>query len=141
MAVFGDGDASLADSLIAFTMRTSGGVDPATGVTSDPRFNLVAESWVSRFRQATMVPDVVRGVRSSDGWRTRSETGSSALLYGAADSEVGGRHRRHAGFLTRGDATRDVVPPVALKTAVRASDVFGSVTNCVPEGFASSWDM
>ena len=53
---FGGGDAELARALLTHTAKPSGGVDPATGVTTDSRFDLVAEPWCSRFRAAGREP-------------------------------------------------------------------------------------
>ena len=50
--IFGAGDSRLAQSLIAHTRKSNGGVDPSTGESNDPTFDLVQEPWVGRFRQA-----------------------------------------------------------------------------------------
>ena len=55
VAVFGAGDSQVADALIAHCRKPSGGIDPKTGVTMNPSFDLVTEPWVSRFRQAAMI--------------------------------------------------------------------------------------
>jgi peptidoglycan hydrolase-like protein with peptidoglycan-binding domain len=52
--IFGDGDAGLAARLIAHTQKVKGGIDPATGQTTDPTFDLIDDPWVSRFRQAAL---------------------------------------------------------------------------------------
>jgi hypothetical protein len=52
--ILGDGDAGVASGLIAHTKQASGGIDPATGLTTDPAFDLVNEPWVSRFRAAAL---------------------------------------------------------------------------------------
>jgi len=57
--VFGDGDANLAQRLVAHTNKANGGVT-AGGVTTDPAFNLVADPWTSRFRRAAMTPALQR---------------------------------------------------------------------------------
>lgn len=54
--IFGGGDAELARALLTHTAKPSGGVDPGTGVTTDARFDLVAEPWCSRFREAGREP-------------------------------------------------------------------------------------
>ena len=54
--IFGDSDAALADGLIAHLKKPFGGVIHETGVTTDPRFNLIASPWVDRFRQAALEP-------------------------------------------------------------------------------------
>ncbi len=52
--IFGAGDAALASGLMAQTKQVSGGVDPATGLTTDLNFDLVNEPWVGRFRTAAL---------------------------------------------------------------------------------------
>ena len=52
--IFGDGDATLADSLIAYTGKTNGGVNPATGATLNTAFDLIAPPWNKRFERATL---------------------------------------------------------------------------------------
>ena len=54
--IFSGGDAQLARALLTHTAKPSGGVDPGTGVTTDARFDLVAEPWCSRFRAAGREP-------------------------------------------------------------------------------------
>jgi hypothetical protein len=54
VAIFGDGDAQVADALIVNCRQPHGGVDLKTGDTANPNFNLVAEPWLSRFRQAAV---------------------------------------------------------------------------------------
>jgi hypothetical protein len=54
--IFGEGDATLAGRLIAHLKRPSGGVDDKTGVALDPQFDLVADPWVKRFREAALTP-------------------------------------------------------------------------------------
>ena len=54
--IFGGGDEVVADSVIVHTRKLSGGVDPKTGVTVDPSFDLVNEPWVTRFHSAALVP-------------------------------------------------------------------------------------
>ena len=50
--IFGVGDPSTAQGLLAHTRKPNGGIRPATGQTTDPNFDLVKEPWVSRFRAA-----------------------------------------------------------------------------------------
>jgi hypothetical protein len=49
--IFGDGDAAVADGLRAHVRKTRGGTNP-DGTTTDPRFDLVHEPWVGRFKAA-----------------------------------------------------------------------------------------
>ena len=53
--IFGGGDAGVAAALIAHCRKASGGVDPKTGATTDASFDLTAEPWISRFRQAASI--------------------------------------------------------------------------------------
>lgn len=54
--IFGAGDAGLADGLLAHVRKPSGGVDPATGITTDAQFSLIASPWADRFRGAALSP-------------------------------------------------------------------------------------
>jgi len=49
--IFGGGDAALARGLLVHTAAARGGTD-AGGRTVDPRFDLVSNDWVARFREA-----------------------------------------------------------------------------------------
>jgi len=48
------GAADVAAALIAHCRKPHGGLDPKTGETVNPSFDLVAEPWISRFRQAAL---------------------------------------------------------------------------------------
>lgn len=52
--IFGEGDAVLADALLALLGRSNGGVDPKKGITIDARFDLIKSPWTERFKQATL---------------------------------------------------------------------------------------
>ncbi|MFY9742735.1 MAG: hypothetical protein WAK21_12080, partial [Candidatus Sulfotelmatobacter sp.] len=52
--IFGAGNASLANGLLVHTKQMSGGVDTATGRTTDLNFDLVNEPWVGRFRTSAL---------------------------------------------------------------------------------------
>ncbi len=49
------GDAAAA-GLLAHVAKANGGVVPASGATTDPTFNLIADPWASRFRAAGLDP-------------------------------------------------------------------------------------
>jgi hypothetical protein len=53
-AVFGAGDAAAGAGLLAHTAKPNGGIDPASGQTTDPRFDLIAEPWRGRFLAAAL---------------------------------------------------------------------------------------
>lgn len=50
--IFGYGTLPTAQGLLAHIRKPNGGVDPASGTTTDPDFDLIYEPWVSRFRAA-----------------------------------------------------------------------------------------
>jgi hypothetical protein len=52
--IFGGGDAGVAAAVIAHCRKPFGGVDQKTGITVNPSFDLTAEPWLSRFRQAAL---------------------------------------------------------------------------------------
>jgi len=54
-AVFGGGQAAVADGLMAHTANLKGGVDDS-GATTDPAYNLVDAVWAGRFRAAALLP-------------------------------------------------------------------------------------
>jgi hypothetical protein len=53
--IFGAGDPTVADGLIAHLRKPLGGVTDA-GVTTDPAFNLIAPPWTERFAEAALHP-------------------------------------------------------------------------------------
>ncbi len=53
--IFGGGDAGVASGLLSHTGLPNGGVD-ASGVTTDPDFDLVDARWKGRFQAATLSP-------------------------------------------------------------------------------------
>lgn len=52
--IFGEGDAGLAQGLIAHLRKSCGGVDETSGRTSRAKFDLVNEPWVRRFQAAAL---------------------------------------------------------------------------------------
>jgi peptidoglycan hydrolase-like protein with peptidoglycan-binding domain len=54
--VFGGGNPAVASGLVAHTAKPSGGVDPKTGQTLDPAFDLVTTVWAERFETAGRDP-------------------------------------------------------------------------------------
>lgn len=52
VSILAGGDAALAQGLINHTAKLNGGVVKATGVTTDPKFDLIKEPWAGRFRRA-----------------------------------------------------------------------------------------
>jgi peptidoglycan hydrolase-like protein with peptidoglycan-binding domain len=54
-SIFGDGDATLVQRMVAHTNRTNGGV-ANNGATTDAAFNLITNPWTGRFSRAALVP-------------------------------------------------------------------------------------
>jgi hypothetical protein len=54
-SIFGDGDANLAQRMVAHTKKANGGVN-ANGTTTDPAFNLISNPWTGRFSRAALDP-------------------------------------------------------------------------------------
>jgi peptidoglycan hydrolase-like protein with peptidoglycan-binding domain len=52
--LLGAGDPNVANGLIAHTQQPTGGIDPATGQTTDPAYDLVNHPWSGRFRAAAL---------------------------------------------------------------------------------------
>jgi peptidoglycan hydrolase-like protein with peptidoglycan-binding domain len=50
--VFGGGDRQVAQGLLLHTAKPNGGVDPATGRSLDPHYELINQPWRDRFRAA-----------------------------------------------------------------------------------------
>ena len=59
-SIFGDGDANLAQRMVAHTNRANGGVNATNGTTTDPAFNLITNPWTGRFSQAALAPALQR---------------------------------------------------------------------------------
>jgi peptidoglycan hydrolase-like protein with peptidoglycan-binding domain len=55
--IFGGGDAALASGLLNHTAEANGGIDPATGATTDEQFDLIDGVWTSRFLAASLSQD------------------------------------------------------------------------------------
>ena len=53
--IFGDGQAAVADGLLAHVAKPRGGTD-ANGDTTDPAYDLVAAPWPARFQEAALTP-------------------------------------------------------------------------------------
>lgn len=58
--ILGGSEPGIADALLAHTRKPNGGVDPATGKTTDPAFDLVKPPWVRRFREAALLREFQR---------------------------------------------------------------------------------
>ena len=138
VTVFGAGDSQVADALIAHCRQPSGGVDPKTGDTVNPSFDLVAEPWVSRFRQAALtarfqqvqVQAALAAFEASYESLRRfapdiqSERGVGFMLDVANQFGDAGAARLYAGINRSGMSEMDILEAVADATVERMDDSF-----------------
>jgi peptidoglycan hydrolase-like protein with peptidoglycan-binding domain len=135
---FGEGDASVADALVAYCRKPYGGVDPKTGEPTNPAFHLAAEPWLGRFRQAALIATFQQAQvhaaltafqRSYANVRRfapalLSERGAAFMLdvanqFGDAGAEQLYRSSSHPGM-----AEMDLLAAIAEATVARVEDRF-----------------
>jgi len=134
--IFGDGNADLASQLIAHTQKVKGGIDPATGLTTDPAFDLISEPWVTRFRQAALFrPFQKVQVQTalddfSDSWRIvrayapelTTERAVGFMLDVANQFGDGGLHSIYDAVAHDGISTNDLLQAIADESVARIQD-------------------
>jgi len=142
--IFGAGD-----GLIAHLRRTSGGVDPKTGETVDPAYNLVAEPWASRFREAALLPGLqqvqVRVAveafqKSYNRLRTfapelASERAVAFMIDVANQFGDGGAKRLYQSMRRPGMEERDVLEAIAEESIREMPDRFQTGVRARRESF------
>jgi hypothetical protein len=138
VTIFGAGDADVADALLAHCRQPSGGVDPKTGDSVNPSFDLVAEPWISRFRQAaltarfqqTQVQEALAAFQASynDLRRyapeIRSERGVAFLLDVANQFGDGGASRLYSSAHRQGMSEMEILEAVADASVEEVGDPF-----------------
>ena len=134
--IFGAGDAGLAANLIAHTQKIKGGINPATGETTDPAFDLVHDPWVSRFRQAalfkpfqqvqmqTALKDFADSLRFIQGYAPQltSERAIGFMLDVANQFGDGGLHSIYNSVFTDGISESDLLQDIADATVAQIQD-------------------
>ena len=137
-AIFGGGDQQVADALIANCRKPSGGVDPKTGDTANPSFDLVAEPWVSRFRQAAVTAAFQQAqVRAAlaafnnsynalrrFGPDIQSERGVGFMIDVANQFGDGGAGKLYASAKQPGMSEMDILEAIADLTVEQIGDAF-----------------
>jgi len=150
--IFGDGDAALAAQLIAHTQKVRGGVDPATGLTTDPAFDLVNEPWVSRFRQAALFkPFQQVQVQTAledflDSWKIvqayapelNTERAVGFMLDVANQFGNGGLHSIYDAVAHDGMSTSDLLQAIADESVAKIQDPWKSGTQARRQHFLST---
>jgi peptidoglycan hydrolase-like protein with peptidoglycan-binding domain len=136
--IFAAGDAALAKDLIAHTSKTRGGTN-ATGATVDPRFDLVAEPWLTRFLtagrdrrfQRVQIDEAVAAFRaSSDRIRgfapvVQSERAFAFLLDLANQHGDGGSETICRACLRPGISEADLLAKMEAESVARVRKQFG----------------
>ncbi|QXP83085.1 N-acetylmuramoyl-L-alanine amidase [Methylococcus sp. Mc7] len=147
--IFGDGNARLADGLIAYTSRANGGVDARTGLTLDPAFDLIRSPWTGRFEKATLhlpfqlaqVQTAANAFRQSlkkmQGYarNLRTERGIAFMLDVANQFGDGGLKKLYLAAHREGMAEMDLLEAIADESVERMPDKFKQGVRARRDGF------
>jgi hypothetical protein len=139
-SLLGDGDQALVDALVGHTAQPHGGLDPATGHTTDPMFDLVSEPWTSRFQTAGCVPvfqrtqlaETVKGITTSARRiqtmvpLVTSERGLAFMLDLANQFGDGGAHSIAEAVASPGMTEADFLLAVQTESVARVSRQYGA---------------
>jgi hypothetical protein len=134
--IFGEGDDRVADALVAYTNKLCGGVDPKTGITTSPAFDLISEPWITRFRKAALVASfqqaqVDRALAAFEASRqalkryansVTSERGVGFMLDVANQFGDAGTAKVYAVVNRPGMVEKDLLEAVAEETIARVDD-------------------
>ena len=150
--IFGAADAGLAAQLMAHTQKPNGGIDPATGESTDPAFELINEPWVSRFRQAALFKlfqqvQVQTALNAfSNSWNAiqgyapqlTSERAAGFMLDVANQFGDGGLRSIYQAVAQDGMAVNDVLQAVADESVARIQDPWKSATQARRQHFLTT---
>jgi len=148
----GGGDPNVASGLIAHTRQPGGGIDPATGQTTDPAFDLINDPWVSRFRAAALwVPfqqaQVQTGLNDFRGSLTQiqqyapqlsSERAVAFMLDLANQFGNGGAHSIYQALWQPGMAIPDALQAMANESVERIQDPWKAGTQARRQHFLTT---
>jgi Putative peptidoglycan binding domain len=141
--IFGDGDATVAQGLLAHTGGTNGGVDRVTGETTDGRYDLISDPWRSRFLiagrdpvfQRAQVIDALAALGAS-AQRIRqtmpivtSERALAFMLDVANQFGDTGAKSVAAAVMTSGMTEADFLAAVGQETVARVARQYGAASN------------
>jgi peptidoglycan hydrolase-like protein with peptidoglycan-binding domain len=127
--IFGDGDSAMAEALIAHVSKPNGGVSSA-GTTVAPKFDLVAEPWVGRFKRAalevkfqvaqvaTAMTAFLNSYRAMREYASdvRTERGVGFMLDVANQFGDGGLKRLYTTVRRPGASEMDILEEIAAET-------------------------
>jgi len=150
--VFGDGDQDVADALIAQCKKASGGVNPKTGETTDPSFNLIAEPWPTRFNaaglnakfQQVQVVSALQAFEKSYNLLRQfapdivSERGVGFMLDVANQFGDDGVRKIYNAVHQPGMTEKDLLEAIAEETVARMDDSLKAGVRSRREGFIES---
>jgi hypothetical protein len=150
--ILGGGDPNVASGLIAHTRQPGGGIDPATGQTTDPAFDLINDPWVSRFRAAALwVPfqqaQVQTGLNDFRGSLTQiqqyapqlsSERAVAFMLDLANQFGNGGAHSIYQALWQPGMAIPDALQAMANESVERIQDPWKAGTQARRQHFLTT---
>jgi N-acetyl-anhydromuramyl-L-alanine amidase AmpD len=136
--IFGDGDPDVADGLIAHCKTPAGGVNPKTGETMDPSFNLIAEPWTTRFNAAALngkfqqvqVMTALQSFQKSYSLLLQfapeiiSERGVGFMIDVSNQFGDAGARKLYDAVHQPGMSEKDVLEAVADETVARIDDAF-----------------
>ena len=142
VSVFGAGNQEHASGLLAHTAKPNGGVDPATGATTDTQYDLVAPEWVERFSAASLDRDLQRtqcdtAIRAFSGCRERlsksallirSERGVAFLMDLANQHGEGGARSIYSAVVKPGIDEAELLEAMANESIRRVGAQFGEGT-------------
>ncbi len=137
--IFGDGDAAVSDGVIAHTATAHGGVDPKTGATVNPKFDLLEAVWVERFKaaarrrefQSVQVALAVKAFRASLARlqeyapQVVSERGVAFMLDVANQHGDGGAHAIFTAVAAPALSESELLARVATESVARVTAQYG----------------
>jgi len=146
--IFGDGDANLADGLIAHVSRSGGGVN-AAGLTTNKAFNLVVPPWTERFEKATLQPvfQIAQVQTATQVFKNslagiqgyapdiRSERGIAFMLDVANQFGDAGLKKIYKQVHSAGMREFDILEAIADETVERIADNFKRGVRARRDGF------
>jgi len=150
--IFGGGDSSVSDGLIAHAEQANGGINPASGETTDAAYDLIREPWVSRFRQAalfkpfqqvqvkTALDDFGRSLNLIEQYapQLNTERALGFTLDLANQFGDGGAHRIFQAVWQDGMAIPDALQAMADESVARIQDPWKAATQVRRQHFIST---